>query len=451
MDQKEESINCVEQCEELKLYMRQHPECHQLLILPPPTTLYEGENFWDFLDSEGKPTGYKVSLSGKVLGKRGKLMTSTPHVSGYIRISFKIKNERIDYYAHVIISDTFLYNDDPINKNQKDHKNMLRSDNRVCNLRHVTPSENALNRSPGTTFKAVLQLGYFGLILNRWDSMVSAARENSSTVNKIKTACEKWEFLDGKFFVFEDVESHKVLNNEYKSYQSNSQSIPIIQMNLGGIPIKIWRCIKDATIGVNGKGHSTIKNQILGKRFDAYGYKWREATEYEIEQFLPKIPPESFEYGQWFALKQIIGYILVSTMGFIITDKNSIHLGCLNSSGYYTTRFNGISIGVNRLVLMAFCPIDDAENYISDHINMIKSDNRLVNLRWLTQQQNIVLAVGKPVIAYDLNGSFYRRFESMRETAKVFNTSESTIGRYIDSDKSYLDYYLRSELKQLNQ
>lgn len=34
-----------EQCEQLRLYALEHPECDQLRILLPPTTFYGGEYF----------------------------------------------------------------------------------------------------------------------------------------------------------------------------------------------------------------------------------------------------------------------------------------------------------------------------------------------------------------------------------------------------------------------
>ena len=44
---------------------------------------------------------------------------------------------------------------------------------------------------------------------------------------------------------------------------------------------------------------------------------------------------------------------------------------------------------VHRLVLLAFSPIKDAEQFDVDHINGIRTDNKLENLRWVTTQRNI--------------------------------------------------------------
>ena len=50
-------------------------------------------------------------------------------------------------------------------------------------------------------------------------------------------------------------------------------------------------------------------------------------------------------------------------------------------------------VSIHRLVLMAFDPRDSYEGLVSNHKNGIKDDNRLENLEWVTQSQNIRHAI----------------------------------------------------------
>ena len=74
----------------------------------------------------------------------GKIATETFDKSnGYIKVRLNHKT----YTKHRIIAFQFIPNDDPDNKRFVDHINHIRTDNRIENLRWVTPSENNRNRS----------------------------------------------------------------------------------------------------------------------------------------------------------------------------------------------------------------------------------------------------------------------------------------------------------------
>jgi hypothetical protein len=64
----------------------------------------------------------------------------------------------------------------------------------------------------------------------------------------------------------------------------------------------------------------------------------------------------------------------------------------MTSDGYLKTELiGGESVRIHRLVMQTFNPIEDFETKVVDHINGIRTDNRLENLRWATEEQNTLL------------------------------------------------------------
>ena len=85
-------------------------------------------------------------------------------------------------------------------------------------------------------------------------------------------------------------------------------------------------------------------------------------------------------------------YFEVSRNGKVRTTKDKKIVGSISTNGYYTVTNQTVQpiqyYRVNRMVLETFNPIENSEDFIADHINGIKTDNRIENLRWLTQRQN---------------------------------------------------------------
>lgn len=82
----------------------------------------------------------------------------------------------------------------------------------------------------------------------------------------------------------------------------------------------------------------------------------------------------------------------VSKGGKVRLVENKKLVGALQLTGYITvtdqTQTPTQHYRVHRMVMETYAPIENSENFMVDHINGIKTDNSLNNLRWVTSRQN---------------------------------------------------------------
>lgn len=83
----------------------------------------------------------------------------------------------------------------------------------------------------------------------------------------------------------------------------------------------------------------------------------------------------------------------VSNMGRIREKKTKLLLqGTINkNTGYHFTSILNRNHRTHRLIINSFDYKEDADKYTVDHINGIRSDNRLENLRWVSSEDNVML------------------------------------------------------------
>ena len=67
--------------------------------------------------------------------------------------------------------------------------------------------------------------------------------------------------------------------------------------------------------------------------------------------------------------------------------SKSVFKGTIKN-GYCYVELEGKNLSVHRLVLQTFNPIENYELLTVDHINGIRNDNRLENLRWCSMEEN---------------------------------------------------------------
>jgi hypothetical protein len=205
-----------------------------------------------------------------------------------------------------------------------------------------------------------------------------------------------------------------------------------------------------------------IKKSILNKT-EFYGFLWRyksvistlenEEWRQVDETLIPPIILEEITYYYFISnlgrlkipVKQQSGikigsksifkeYTIKDT--FTIVKKNS------NSKGYYEYKKNKI----HKLVAKTFIENNDIKKDKVNHKNGDTLDNRVENLEWVTNQENIQHAYDtglnqnkRQIIQYDngISKNLIKEFNSIRECAIELNLLESLIGKVLSKERKH--------------
>ena len=98
------------------------------------------------IELEGYEDKYLVTNDGRIFSKYlNDFMKPYMSKGGYERVKVNFGSRNKKFMVHRLVALAFIPNDDPEHKIQVDHINCIRTDNRVENLRWVTPSENSIH------------------------------------------------------------------------------------------------------------------------------------------------------------------------------------------------------------------------------------------------------------------------------------------------------------------
>lgn len=141
----------------------------------------------------------------------------------------------------------------------------------------------------------------------------------------------------------------------------------------------------------------------------------------------------------WRDIEEYQGIYEVSTNGQVRRKNGKILKPKIERTGYvrYHLSKNGLSKSLlaHRIVAQAFLP--NPNNYKTiNHIDENKSNNNINNLEWCDMSYqnrygqgaiNRNKAKEKPVLQYDKEGNFIKRFDSVKKAAIELNLNQSSI------------------------
>lgn len=157
------------------------------------------------------------------------------------------------------------------------------------------------------------------------------------------------------------------------------------------------------------------------------------------------IVPVTYLDEQWkqIELPDLPSYYWISTYGRVYNEKTGyIMNGHIVENGYVVVSFKNIYgkrifYHVHRLVMLIFCPIQNAELFVVNHKDGVKTNNHISNLEWVTQQENIAHAFNTGLRKYGeysshsvfTNDQVHQVCKCMEDGMNIYQLSHAVFNR----------------------
>jgi len=186
--------------------------------------------------------------------------------------------------------------------------------------------------------------------------------------------------------------NNRVTNIRYVTMSENSKNRTYAEHKTKRVPIEQYDPVTNLTIQTytscgeaalihNIKSH-TIYAVVRGNQRSHKGMHFRFRSE----------SLKNLEGEEWRIVTVDDGVIInVSNRGRVRSESTrhwTISYGGTSAGGYKIVKRNGKHYRMNRLVLEAFKPIENSQNYVASHIDNDPQNNDISNLEWTTHQEN---------------------------------------------------------------
>ena len=228
---------------------------------------------------------------------------------------------------------------------------------------------------------------------------------------------------------------NQVINLEWATHGENSGSMKVnkvqsdtrrqvVQYSIDGRIFMIWPSVKDAASSVGGYASNMSTACRTDSVYRGYRWKYKDIMETGDEEWKP------VNYNG--------ATVQASNLGNIRSVTGRIVRGGIYK-GYVRVEIEGSRVFVHRLVCMAWKPIDNPEIYVVNHIDNDRTNNKIENLEWITQGENVnhyianfhiggVANKARAVRQLDLSGTVViTTFESGKEASMKTGIAASNI------------------------